>query len=127
LSSRLILLTKKRSHLMSPLKLHNISSKTVLHTSYQNRASMSILIKPSLVCMKLRLVRSQMILIISKKLLLLSSYSLLCNHWLSMSQKTRRAWKLALEKIPKLEATHVQTHARDPITIVGAIEKHRTS
>jgi hypothetical protein len=53
LSSRLILLTKKRPHLMSPLKLHNISSKTVLHTSCQNRASTSILIKPSLICMKL--------------------------------------------------------------------------
>jgi hypothetical protein len=36
LSSRLILLTKKRLHLMSPLKIHNISSKMVLHTSCQN-------------------------------------------------------------------------------------------
>jgi hypothetical protein len=36
LSSRLILLTKKRPHLMSLLKIHNISSKIVLHTSYQN-------------------------------------------------------------------------------------------
>jgi hypothetical protein len=27
LSSRLILLTKKRSHLMSPLKIHNISTQ----------------------------------------------------------------------------------------------------
>jgi hypothetical protein len=36
LSSRLILLMKKRSHLMSPLKIHNISSKTILHTSCQN-------------------------------------------------------------------------------------------
>jgi hypothetical protein len=53
LSSRLILLTKKRPHLMSPLKIHSISSKTVLHTSCQNRASSSILIKPSLVCTKL--------------------------------------------------------------------------
>jgi hypothetical protein len=34
LFSRLILLTKERPHLMSPLKLHNISSKTILHTSY---------------------------------------------------------------------------------------------
>jgi hypothetical protein len=53
LASRLILLTKKRPHLMSPLKIYNISSKTILHTSCQNRASTSILIKPSLVCMKL--------------------------------------------------------------------------
>jgi hypothetical protein len=56
LSSRLILPTKKRSYLMSPLKLHNISSKTILHTSCQNRANMSIVIKPSLICMKLRLI-----------------------------------------------------------------------
>jgi hypothetical protein len=47
LSSRLILLTKKRPHLMSPLKIHNINSKTVLHTCYQNRTSPSILIKPN--------------------------------------------------------------------------------
>jgi hypothetical protein len=33
LSSRLIFLTKKRPYLMSPLKLHNISNKTILHTS----------------------------------------------------------------------------------------------
>jgi hypothetical protein len=33
LSSRLILLMKKRPHLMSPLKIHNISSKMILHTS----------------------------------------------------------------------------------------------
>jgi hypothetical protein len=77
LSSRLIFLTKKKPHLMSPLKLHNISSKMILHTSCQNRASMSILIKPSPVCVKLRLVRSQTIIIINKKLLLLSNYSLL--------------------------------------------------
>jgi hypothetical protein len=32
-SSRLILLMKKRLHLMSLLKLHNICSKTILHTS----------------------------------------------------------------------------------------------
>jgi hypothetical protein len=51
--SRLILLMKKRSHLMGPLKIHNISSKTVLHTSCQNRSSTSILIKPSPVCVKL--------------------------------------------------------------------------
>jgi hypothetical protein len=36
MSSRLILLMKKRPHLMSPLKLHNISSKMILHTSCQN-------------------------------------------------------------------------------------------
>jgi hypothetical protein len=62
---------------MSPLKIYNINSKTILHTSCQNRAITSILIKPSLVRIKLRLVRGQMILIISKKLLLLSSGSLL--------------------------------------------------
>jgi hypothetical protein len=77
LSSRLILRTKKRSHLMSPLKIHNISSKTILHTSCQNRASTSIVIKPSHVHVKLRLVRGRTILIISKKLLLLSNSSLL--------------------------------------------------
>jgi hypothetical protein len=33
LASRLILLTKKRPHLMSPLEIHNISSKMILHTS----------------------------------------------------------------------------------------------
>jgi hypothetical protein len=33
LPNRLILLTKKRSHMMNPLKLHNISSKTILHTA----------------------------------------------------------------------------------------------
>jgi hypothetical protein len=36
LASRLILLMKKRPHLMSPLKIHNISNKAILHTSYQN-------------------------------------------------------------------------------------------
>jgi hypothetical protein len=36
LASRLILLMKKRPHLTSLLKIHNISSKTILHTSYQN-------------------------------------------------------------------------------------------
>jgi hypothetical protein len=57
LASRLILLTKKRPHMMSPLEIHNISSKTIIHTSYQNRPSTSILIKPSPVRVKLRLVR----------------------------------------------------------------------
>jgi hypothetical protein len=33
LASRLILLMKKRPHLMSPLEIHNISSKAILHTS----------------------------------------------------------------------------------------------
>jgi hypothetical protein len=36
LSSRLILLMKKRAHLMSTLKIQNISSKMILHTSCQN-------------------------------------------------------------------------------------------
>jgi hypothetical protein len=56
LSSRLILLMKKRAHLMSPLKIHNINNKMVLHTSCQDRASPSILIKPSPVCTKLGLI-----------------------------------------------------------------------
>jgi hypothetical protein len=34
---------------------------------------------------------------------------------------------LAREKIPKTKSTHVQTHARNPVTIVGAIEEHRAS
>jgi hypothetical protein len=127
LSSRLILLTKKRPHLMSPLKIHNISSKTILYTSCQNRASTSILIKSSPVCVKLRLVRGQTILIISKKLLFLSSGSLLRDHKLSRRRRRRRAGKLAREKIPETKSTHVQTHARNPVMIVGAIKKHRTS
>jgi hypothetical protein len=53
LTSRLILLTKKRPHLMSPLKIYNISSKMILHTNHQNRASTSILIKPSPIHVKL--------------------------------------------------------------------------
>jgi hypothetical protein len=53
LASRLILLMKKSTHLMSPLKIHNISSKMILHTSRQNRASTRILIKPSPVRVKL--------------------------------------------------------------------------
>jgi hypothetical protein len=101
LISRLILLTKKRPHLMSPFEIHNISSKTILHTSCQNRASTSILIKPSSVCVKLRLVKGQTILIISKKLLLLSSGSLLRDHRLNKSRRRWRAGKLAREKIPK--------------------------
>jgi hypothetical protein len=127
LPSRLILLTKKRPHLMSPLKIHNISSKTILHTSYQNWASTSILIKPSPVRVKLRLIRGQTILIISKKLLFLSSGSLLRDHRLSRSRRRWRARKLAREKILEMKSTHVQTYARNTITIVGAIKKHRTS
>jgi hypothetical protein len=48
LSIRLILLMKKIPHLMSPLEIHNINSKMILHTSCQNRANTSILIKPVL-------------------------------------------------------------------------------
>jgi hypothetical protein len=107
LASRVILLMKKRSHLMSPLEIHNINNKTILHTSCQNRASTSILIKRSLVRVKLWLVRGQTILIISKKVLLLSSDSLLRDHRLSRSQRRRRAGKLAREKIPKTKSTHV--------------------
>jgi hypothetical protein len=127
LVSRLILLMKKRPHLMSPLKIHNITSKMILHTSCQNLASTSILIKPSPVRMKLRLVRGQAIIIISKKLLLLSSDSLLWDHRLSRSRRRRRAGKLTREKILKTKSTHVQMHVRNPVTIVGAIEEHRTS
>jgi hypothetical protein len=62
-------------------------------------------------------------LIISKKLLLLSSDSLLRDHMLSRSRRTRRAGKLAREKIPKMKSTHV----RNSVTIVHAIEEHQTS
>jgi hypothetical protein len=68
-----------------------------------------------------------MILIISKKLLLLSNGSLLRDHRLSRSRRRRRAGKLAREKIPKIKSTHVQTHARNPVTIVGAVEENQTS
>jgi hypothetical protein len=85
LTNRLILLMKKRPYLMSPLKIYNISSKMILHISCQNQASTSILIKPSPVRVKLRLVRGQTILIISKKPLLLSSGSLFRDHRLSRS------------------------------------------
>jgi hypothetical protein len=88
---------------------------------------MSILIKTSPIRVKLRLVRGQTILIISKKLLLLSSGSLLRDHRLSRSRRRWRAGMLAREKIPKTKSTHVQTHARNPVTIVGAIEEHRAS
>jgi hypothetical protein len=107
LSSRLILLMKKRPYLMSLLKIHNISSKMVLRTSCQNRASLSILIKPSLVCTKLRLIRSQMIIIICNKSFLLSTSSLLQDHRMSRHQRRRRAGKLAREKIQKSMSTHV--------------------
>jgi hypothetical protein len=128
LSSRLIFLTKKRPHPMSPLKIHNINSKTILHNSCQNRAITSILIKPSLVRIKLRLVRGQTILIISKKLLLLSSGSLLCDNRLSRSRRRRRAGtKSTREKISETKSTRVQTHARNPVTIIGAIEEQCTS
>jgi hypothetical protein len=39
----------------------------------------------------------------------------------------RWAWKLTCKKILKLKTTHVQTHARDPVMIVGSIEKHQTA
>jgi hypothetical protein len=53
LSNGLIAISKKGTHLMSPLKLHNISRKPILHTSYKNQTNPSILIKASPVCMKL--------------------------------------------------------------------------
>jgi hypothetical protein len=127
LASRLILLMKKRPHLMSPLDIYNISSKVILHTNCQNRASTSILIKPSHVRVKLRLVRGQTILIITKKSLLLSSGSLLRDHRLSRSRRRQQAVKLAREKISKMKSTHVQTHARNTVTIVGVDEEHQTS
>jgi hypothetical protein len=34
---------------------------------------------------------------------------------------------LVRETLPKLKIRHVQTHVRDPVTIVGVIEKHLTS
>jgi hypothetical protein len=37
------------------------------------------------------------------------------------------AGKLTCEKIPKAKTTHMLTHARNSVTIVGVIEKHRTS
>jgi hypothetical protein len=127
LTSRLILQTKKRPHLMSLHKIHNINNKAILHTSCQNQANTSILIKPSSVRVKLWLIRGQTILIISKKSLLLSSSSLLRDHKLSRSRRRRRAGKLVREKIPKMKFMHVQTHARNPVTIVDAVEEHRTS
>jgi hypothetical protein len=39
----------------------------------------------------------------------------------------RRAWKHAREEIPKSKTMHVQIDVWDPVTVVGAIEKHRTS
>jgi hypothetical protein len=64
-----------------------------------------------------------MVIIICKKFLLRIIYSLLQNHKLSRSRGRRQAEKLAREKLPKTKTTH----ARDPVTIVGAIEKHQTS
>jgi hypothetical protein len=127
LSGGLIATTKKSPYLMSPLKLHNLSKKLVLHTSHKNRTSPSILIKPSLIITILRLIRRHPIIIIYNKHLLLSSHSLLHNHRLSMSQMRRRTGKLTREKIPQSKTTYVQTRARDPVAIVGVIEKHRSS
>jgi hypothetical protein len=56
LSSGLIATTKKSPYLMSLLKLHNISRKPIHQTSRKNRTSSSILIKPSPVCIILRLI-----------------------------------------------------------------------
>jgi hypothetical protein len=88
---------------------------------------MNILIKPSPVRVKLRLVRGQTILIISKKSLLLSSGSVLRDHRLSRSRRRWRARKLTREKILKTKSTHVQAHARNPVMIVGVVEEHWTS
>jgi hypothetical protein len=127
LSCGLIATVKKSSYLMRPLKLHNISRKMILHTSHKNRTNPSILIKSSPVCTKLRLIWSQMIIIICNKSLLLSSSSLLRVHRLRRSRRRRRAGHLAREKLSKMKSTHVQTYTRNPFTIVGAIEKHWTS
>jgi hypothetical protein len=107
LSCGLIATAKKSQHLMRPLKLYNISKKLILHASHKNRTSLSILIKPSPVSTVLRLIRSKMILIICNKHILLSSSSLLRDHRLNMSQRRRRAGKLAHEELPKSKSTHV--------------------
>jgi hypothetical protein len=127
LSYGLIVTTKKRPHLVRPLKLYNLSKKMILYTSRKNRTSPSILIKLCPICMKPRLIRSQMIIIISNKHLLLSSSSLLQDHRLSMCRRRRQVGKLACEELPKSKSMHVQTYARNPVMIVGAIGKHQTS
>jgi hypothetical protein len=85
LSCGLIATVKKSPYLMRLLKLYNISRKMTIHDGHKNQTSLSIIIKPSHVCMKLRLIRSQTIIIISKKYLILNSNSLLRNHRLSRS------------------------------------------
>jgi hypothetical protein len=127
LSSGLIETVKNSPHLISPLKLYNLSRKSILHIGHKNRTSQSILIKPSSVSTILRLIRSHMIIIICNKHLLLNSHSLLRNHRLSRSGRRSRAEKLAREKISQLKTVHMQTYARDSVTIVGAIKKHRKS
>jgi hypothetical protein len=126
-SCGLIETAKKCPYLMRPLKLYNLSRKSILHTSHKNQTSSSILIKPSLVCTKLRLIRSHTIIIINKEHLLLTSTSLLRNHWLSRSQRRWQTGKLFSEKIPQSKTAHVPTHLRNTVMIVGAIEKHQTS
>jgi hypothetical protein len=39
----------------------------------------------------------------------------------------RRTGKLTREKIPQSKTTYVKTRARDPVVIVGVIEKHCSS
>jgi hypothetical protein len=107
LSSGVIVIMKKTPHLMSLIKLHNISSKLILHTRYKNRTNLSILIKSTHICTKLRLIRSQTIIIIYKELLLHIICRLLWNHSLSGSHGRRWARKLTHQKPPKLKTTHV--------------------
>jgi hypothetical protein len=126
LSYGLIAIAKKNPLLMRPLKLHNISRKMILYTSHKNRTIPSILIKSSPACTKLRLIRSQTIIIICNKCLL-NSNSLLQDHRPSRSRRRRWAGKLAHEEVPKSKSVHVQTHVRNPVIIVDAIKKHHTS
>jgi hypothetical protein len=100
LSCGLIANVKKSPHLISPLKLHNLNRKSILHVGHKNQTNSCILIKPSPVCTKLRLIRRQPIIIICNKHLLLNSCSFLHNHMLSRSRRRRRAEKLAHEKLP---------------------------
>jgi hypothetical protein len=59
----------------SVTKLHNLNRKLIHQTSYKNWTSLSIRIKPSLVCMKTRLLWRHTIIIIYNKHLLLRSCS----------------------------------------------------
>jgi hypothetical protein len=68
-----------------------------------------------------------MIIIIYNKSLLLNSNSLLRDHRLRRSRRRQQIGQLACEELPKMKSTYVQTHVRNPITIVDAIENHWAS